>query len=234
MIKDYVAQPDLEEHDKISTRKRYYVWGRQKGKGFKIWDSEVCVKSSSFGKPTHTSKRDWLCTLAVVVAIILIMTLGSSMVVTFSKAEATLWNLIKGWIFAGSLIGLITFFPMLLSFKDEERQWHGCEHKVYYLLFMRWQLNLENLKQAKRAWVNRKHGKCGSAFLSPIFGFSLCGLLVSLSIWCIPVAIFLGIMVWFYFPYLVERFIVTKEPTEAQLKEGLEVAKKFVALKENH
>lgn len=214
-----------------------HICGNCRGRGFVIFDWDVKIKSKNYGigeTGNEPGKKIYIILLCALVVLNLVLflvffpgwNLGWSSVVVFFFCD---------FIFCLA-VGLLLF---LFRFVDlEGAQWHACEHKVVNLIKSGKKVNLENLKRAKRV-----HWDCGTWIISMLFVGSL-GTLILLKnglltwLWqeqyapwyILPLA--WGLIGLAYAPSLpLQYFFTTAEPTEAQLKESLEVVRKFVALK---
>ena len=95
---------------------------------------------------------------------------------------------------AAEIFSLIWLIWRYLRIGLQSKQYHGCEHKVIYLLKRDWTPSIENLQKASRVDSN-----CGTRLVS------LCTIIFP------------------WYALLLQRFITTAEPNLDQLKEGLEV-----------
>lgn len=122
---------------------------------------------------------------------------------------------------------------LLYSFflDSTSKQWHGCEHMAADLIRSRKEINLENLRKAKRV-----NFRCGTTTvlcqILPLFIILLLLMLlinnemISAELFCLGSITFhvpgvLGVS------YLLQKFVVTARPTEEQLKDALDVAETY-------
>lgn len=189
--------------------------------------------------------------IAFVSKIIFAILFGAAMATTyfFSKIVwewSHSWNMAVGcfigWmlLFLGNIKTLVPFaIEIYLSYflkpmSHSIKQWHAAEHKTMTLLEKDLPLTMENLRK-----MEIFRSSCGSQYFCYAFSLYL-SLLISLLLFCFlflispsfTVIVFLFFF-WFnlFFSYNLFYFLQTKfftaEPTDEQLKEALESAKRL-------
>lgn len=214
------------------------ILGSTIGKGFMIFDWDVKIKSKDYG--VENSKQGEISISLVFALLCTLVVLNLIFFLVFFPG----WDL--GWISIAIFFFCDLFFCLnvavlllLFRFVDlEGTQWHACEHKTINLLRSDKKVSLENLKKAKRV-----HWDCGTGFSSLLFVVSL-GVLLLLKNGLLTWLWQEQIAPWYILPFLwgliglsfgpsllLQYFFTTAEPTEEQLQEALDVAKRFVGAK---
>ncbi len=219
----------------VRMAKKLEISGSANSTGFVIKGSKIVISSKEHGLTRKLGLRFYLSLVFVIMPCwsVIFMSyffpdklLDLIVNINWPFSLRTTFALPYLWLAASGFIYMFTL-------SKRTKQWHGCEHKVASLIESGLVLAMENLKKMSRVTLD-----CGSqtSFCSIIasfvtfllLNFTMIGLEWQLSLYP-SVFIFLYVLLdALSFP-LPTQYLVTQEPTEEQLQEGLRVAKEFKA-----
>jgi hypothetical protein len=188
--------------------------------GFIIKQNQERISTPGF-KPMKSNERyTELFSIANLLFVIILLCTIFAAILTDSGIG---WSFLVFYALLFLLFGILIFFGKKASGLSDKKnaQYHGLEHKVAKLLETGLPINLQNLKAMPRV-----HISCGSkGYLFTINVLLLLPLLFALNSWIIILVAMFFILPLSYCLFLAQQYIFfTKEPTENQYQEGLEIA----------
>lgn len=207
--------------------------GTSRERGFAIGGSKgVIATSSGYSKDEELYSSQEVLGLGFKIQFVQVVIFG---LILWFFSEGSPW-LLPLWILLLELVCLFSgiYIAALVKVrgKDQWRQYHGCEHKVISLVEEGLEPTIENLRKMPKV-----HVFCGTSLVSMVFLTPLVFDLVLLLSYGqlnyvaeserlqtnLIMALLAGLLL--SIP-AIQRFFTVKEPSEAVLQEGVEVAKR--------